>query len=175
MENMYFLDKFKKAFWTFVYHFFTKIQKIFLHYKIKSKKNFRMYHHIGWLNPINTLDELKVHLHTNWGFGNHFISILEEDEVLSWRKIEPNKKQYHIKVFKDGEIRGAFEFRPEENFFGYFKQKNREDMKEDFFDFLKDFVVKRKKLSDIQEEEGAFSPEAEEFFVQKDSVSNEQK
>lgn len=49
------------------------IQKFLLKYGILKYKQ-RQEYHIGWLAWAKRLKSCVLHLHTQWGFGNHFIS-----------------------------------------------------------------------------------------------------
>lgn len=64
-----------------------KIQRFLLRAHIINHDKGRQPYHIGWLAPGRTLQELKEHLHEEWGFGNHFVAWIDEGQVLSWRKL----------------------------------------------------------------------------------------
>ena len=113
-------------------------------------KKGRQRYHIGWLAPGRTLRELKEDLHSRWGFGNHFIAWIDDGQVLGWRKLVDFRHQYHIRVFNDGEIRGHFEFTPEAHPIKHFREVGEKESKEEFLNFLGDFVVKEKHISHLE-------------------------
>jgi len=158
---MNFWDKIKLKFWHYIYGFFIPVQKFLLEYGIIHHQSQRQKYHIGWFAPGKTLEELKLHLHSKWGFGNHFIAWTDSGQVLSWRKLTDFEDQYHLRVFSDGEIRGHFEFTPEAHPIEHLLEKGEIDRREDFFNFLGDFIVKRKYISDFKMDPNAYNPESE--------------
>jgi len=67
---------------------------------------------LGTLDPSRSVHEFVSFL-IGQGFGNHFIAWRDTDELVSLRRTVDFKHQYHIRIFKDGEVRGHFEFTPE--------------------------------------------------------------
>src|ERR1035437_6629212 len=67
---MTFLDKVKQKIWRVIYHFFPTLQKTLLKWHLIWHDSGRQKFHIGWLVSGKTLEELKSHLHDEWGFGN---------------------------------------------------------------------------------------------------------
>lgn len=161
-------DKIKLKFWHFIYGFFLPVQKFLLKYGIIHHQIQRQKYHIGWLAPGKTLEELKLHLHSKWGFGNHFIAWTDNKQVLSWRKLTDFEDQYHLRVFSDGEIRGHFEFTPEAHPIEHLEEKGETDKKEDFLKFLGDFVVQKKYVSHLQMDPNAYNPESEMVLDEKE-------
>lgn len=121
----------------------------------------RQKYHIAWLAPGKTLAELKKHLHEKWGFGNHFVAWTDSGQVLSWRKLENFSDQYHLRVFKDGEIRGHFERTPEAHPMDHFKERGETEHKKEFLKFLGDFAVEKKHISHLKMDPGAYNPDSE--------------
>lgn len=158
---MTFFDKIKQKIWLFIYGFFSPVQKFLLKYGIIHHENKRQKYHIGWLAPGKTLEGLKLHLHSKWGFGNHFIAWMDPGQVLSWRKLTDFQDQYHLRVFSDGEIRGHFEFTPEAHPIEHFIEKGEIDKRKDFLNFLGDFTVKEKYISSLKIDPDAFNPDSE--------------
>ncbi|MEK7081108.1 MAG: hypothetical protein AAB902_01850, partial [Patescibacteria group bacterium] len=147
---MTFVDKIKQKIWGFIYSFFLPIRSFLLRIGIIWHKKGRQKYHVGWLAPGKTLEELKNHLHGEWGFGNHFIAWVDEDQVLSWRKLTDFQDQYHLRVFSDGEIRGHFEFTPEAHPIEHFNEKGEKECRKDFLKFLGDFVSEKKYISHLE-------------------------
>ena len=146
---MNFFDRLKHKVWLKIYPFFPFLHKnfyklcAFLHGKERQR------YHLGWLAEGRTLEEVKTHLNEKWNFGNNFIAWIDSGQVLSWRKLENFHKQYHLRIFEDGEIRGHYEFTPEAHPLNHFFEKEEEDRKEDFLKFLGEFVVQEKTISHL--------------------------
>lgn len=158
---MTFFDKIKQKTWDFIYSFFLPVRSFLLRTGLVWHKKGRQKYHIGWLSPGKTLEDVKKHLHEKWGFGNHFIAWIDEDQVLSWRKLIDFEKQYHLRVYKDGEICGHFEFTPEAHPIEHMEEKGEREAKEDFLKFLGDFVVEKKHISHLKMDPNAFDPKSE--------------
>ncbi len=154
---MTFWDKIKQKIWRGIYNVFPKLEHffVFLHKKERQK------YHLGWVRAGVTLVELKRHLHSKWGFGNHFVAWEDPDQVLSWRKLESFKEQYHLRVYSDGEIRGHFEFTPEAHPFDHFGEKGETEHKKAFEKFLGDFMVQQKHISHLKMDPDAWNPDSE--------------
>ncbi len=158
---MTFFDKTKQKIWQFIYSFFLPVQKFLLKEGIIHHENKRQKYHIGWLAPGKTLEELKLHLHSKWGFGNHFVAWTDSGQVLSWRKLVDFQDQYHLRVFSDGEIRGHFEYTPEAHPIEHFIEKGEVNKREGFLKFLGDFVITDKYISHLKMDPDAFNPDSE--------------
>ena len=153
------LDRIKQKIWRHIYRYFPTIQKFFL--KLGFHEKGRQKYHIGWLAEGKTLEDLKVHLHEKWGFGNHFVAWTDDGQVLSWRKLADFKDQYHLRVYQDGEIRGHYEITPEAHPLEHFFEKGETDRKEDFLKFLEDFVVQKKYILHLVMDPNAYNPDSE--------------
>ncbi len=158
---MTFFDKLKYKIWHFIYRFFPTIQKAFLKWGIVEHNDTRQRYHIGWLAPEKTLEGLKKHLNSKWGFGNHFIAWKDHGQVLSWRKFADVQDQYHLRVFSDGEIRGHYEFTPEEHPLEHMEEVGEREAKSDFLKFLGQFVVQEKHISRLKADPDSYNPESE--------------
>jgi len=143
-------QKIKKNIWHNIYPIFPWMQTHFLKWHIVWHDKGRQQYHIGWLAPGKTLEELENHLHTQWGFGNHFVAWGDNGQVLSWRKLEDFDNQYHIRVFKDGEIRGHYEYTPESKPIEHFIEVNEQPRLDDFKKFLGDYIVQKKYISHLK-------------------------
>ena len=158
---MTFFDEVKQKIWDFIYGFFLPIRKLLLKTGLIWHKKGRQKYHIGWLAPGKTLEDLKKHLYTKWGFGNHFIAWVDEEQVLSWRKLTDFQDQYHLRVYQDGEICGHFEFTPEAHPLEHLEEKGEIDKREDFLKFLGEYVVQEKCISRLKMDPDAFDPKSE--------------
>ena len=47
------------------------------------------------------------------GFENAYLAWIDPDEVVNMRKLAGVEYQYHVRLFKDGEVRGHYEFAAE--------------------------------------------------------------
>lgn len=157
---MVFWAKIKKKIWHSFYKLSMKTQKALLEYGILKYKR-RQEYHIGWLAPDKTLEDLRMYLHSEWGFGNHFIAWIDPGQVLSWRKLKDANTQYHIRVFYDGEIRGHLEGTPESSFFKHLFKKGAKEAQLQFLKFLGEYVVYEQTISQIIIDPKAYNPNAE--------------
>ncbi|MFA5840679.1 MAG: hypothetical protein WC847_00160 [Candidatus Paceibacterota bacterium] len=154
-------DKIKQKIWNIIYSFFLPTRQLLLRMGVVWHKKGRQKYHVGWLARGKTLEELKNHLHKEWGFGNHFIAWIDEDQVLSWRKLTDFQDQYHLRVYSDGEICGHFEYTPEAHPLEHMEEKGEVDKTEDFLKFLGDFVTQEKYTSHLVMDPNAFDPKSE--------------
>ena len=67
---------------------------------------------IGTMRPERSVREFVSFL-ISQGFGNQFVAWRDVDELVSLRQTVGFKHQYHLRIFKDGEVRGHYEFTPE--------------------------------------------------------------
>lgn len=133
-------QKLRQKIWRMLYPVWPQIEHmaLFIHGKKRQK------YHIGWLAEGQTLATLKTHLSRKWGFGNHFVAWEDKDQALSWRKLDNFERQYHLRVFKDGEIRGHYEYTPEASAIKHFFSINSPAKTRDFMKFLGPFVSHKK-------------------------------
>jgi len=143
-------QRIKKRIWKTLYPVFPWFQKHLLKWHLIWHEKGRQPFHLGWLAPGKTLEGLEKHLHDDWGFGNHFVAWKDNGQVLSWRKLEDFDNQYHIRVFKDGEIRGHYEFTPESKPIEHFIEIHELSCMDKFQEFLGDFVVQEKYISHLK-------------------------
>lgn len=106
------------------------------------KHHGRQNYPLGHLAPGKTLKELVEHL-LQQDFANHFVAWKDQDELVSLRRVENFTYQYHIRIFKDGEVRGHYEYTPECYPYSHLKAVGQEDRREVFKKILGDFVVGR--------------------------------
>lgn len=108
---VYFTDKLRYLIFKIYSPFFKFGRDLFLSLKI-LRHDFRQDYPLGKIKPEKTIDELITHLIQS-GFGNHFIAWVDEGEVASLRFVRDFRHQYHLRIFKDGELRGHYEYTPE--------------------------------------------------------------
>lgn len=141
---MSFGQKIKRSFWNLIYPIFPYIEHLFVFAHQRKRQRF----HIGWISPGKTLADMKAHLSHKYQFGNHFVAWEDSDQVLSWRKLDGFEYQYHLRVYKDGELRGHYEKTPEAAPIAHFFEQEEEPRTEDFLMFLGPFVSKYRFLQD---------------------------
>ena len=106
----------------------------------------RLIHHEGRQNFVlgkiaegRTLDDFLAYLYTQ-GFANHFIAWKDDDQIVSLRRLESFEWQYHLRIFKDGEVRGHYEYTPECHPRLHSKEIGFEERRGDFLNFLGDWI-----------------------------------
>jgi hypothetical protein len=155
-----FKQRLEKNIWRHLYPIFPWIQNHFLKWHLVWHEKGRQPYHLGWLAPGKTLKDLEKHLHEKWGFGNHFVAWTDNGQVLSWRKLESFDYQYHLRVFKDGEIRGHYEYTPESKPVAHFTEIDEQARIEEFRKFLGNYIVQRKYISHLKKDIN-IAPESE--------------
>lgn len=72
------------------------------------------------------------------GFHDEPVALHEHGQEVSLRRLcdEVPTRQYHIRIFSDGEIRGHYECTPEDNPFGHWRENVFENRKEKFLTWL---------------------------------------
>lgn len=158
---MTFWDKVKQQVWRGIYRIFPAVQRTLLKWRIVWHEKGRQHYHLGWLAPGRTLEELKRYLHETWHFGNHFIAWVDEGQVLSWRKLDGFRRQYHLRVFTDGEIRGHYEYTPEAHPIDHFREKGEEERHEDFVKFLGEFLTSEATAHSLVVDPDAWNPDSQ--------------
>ncbi len=150
------LEGIKNRIWRFLYPIFPHLQKPFARFHHKERQQY----HLGWLAHGKTLEDLERHLHDEWGFGDLFIAWEDTDQVLFWRKLIDFEHQYHIRVFRDGEIRGHYEYTPEAYPLRHFEEVGEEVRMAQFKKFLGNFVTHDKYPMQLKRDM-KYAPESE--------------
>ena len=100
----------------------------------------RQHYTLGTLAPgVDLVDFLK-HLEGK-GWGKNFIAWKDEGEVIGVRKLESFERQYHIRVFKNGEVRGHYEYTPECHPRWHLKEIGMEARHAEFLEELGSWVI----------------------------------
>ncbi len=154
------LQRMKQKLWRALYPIFPQLEHKFLFLHEHERQKF----HIGWLPPHHTLAGLKKHLSSKWGFGNHFVAWEDSNQVLSWRKLASFQEQYHIRVYKDGEIRGHYEYTPEAAPISHFAEHGERPRTKDFIKFLGSYVTTQRYISDLHVDTTVPNTESEITF-----------
>ena len=95
---------------------------------------------LGALAPGRRMEDFIHYLHFN-GYYNHFIAWKDDGQLISLRKLENFEWQYHLRVFKDGEVRGHYEYTPEAHPRWHLKEVGMEERRGIFLNHLGDWVV----------------------------------
>jgi hypothetical protein len=95
---------------------------------------------LGNIAPDTSLREFVDHL-VSQGFANHFVAWKDNNELVSLRRVENFTHQYHIRIFKDGEVRGHYEFTPECYPFRHLRARGQEHRPEEFKKLFGDRVI----------------------------------
>ena len=89
----------------------------------------------GRLAEFQTPQALESHL-TDQGFEKAILAWMDPGEILSMRRLDGPKFQYHIRLFSDGEIRGHYEYSSEGNPWGHSFEKVFDAREEIFREIL---------------------------------------
>ena len=99
----------KKIFWRIIYRIWPPVLRLIEFLKIH---NARQRYLLGYLSPDYNREQLIEFLLMQ-GFEFAYIAFKDPGEVLGMRRLDTPLYQYHIRLFKDGEIRGHYEYTPE--------------------------------------------------------------
>jgi hypothetical protein len=108
------------------------------------RHDFRQNFVLGTVAPGKNMEDFIQYLHGQ-GYFNHFIAWEDPDQLISLRKLVGFEWQYHLRVFKDGEVRGHYEYTPEAHPRLHLKEIGFEERREVFLGLLGDWVVPSKK------------------------------
>lgn len=129
----------KFVFWRCITPFHNPVRDLLLHTGFIAHGG-RQRYLLGHLAPHATLESLVEHLLAH-GWGNHFIAWEDDGQVISLRKTDGFRRQYHLRVFADGEIRGHYEYTPESHMVWHMQEVDMEERREEFLELLKEHVV----------------------------------
>lgn len=130
-----------RIFWSAVSVMFPIVRDMLLSLGVIWHEKGRQRFLLGRLAPGRRMEDFLAHLHAQ-GFGNHFISWVDDGELYSLRKIASDRRfQYHLRIFKDREVRGHYEFTPEAHPIWHFTERGIEARRREFLDFFADFVI----------------------------------
>jgi hypothetical protein len=95
---------------------------------------------LGTIAPGQTSQAFISYL-IEQGFGKHFVAWHDEGELASLRYSDGFRYQYHLRVFKDGEVRGHYEYTPECYPLKHLKGVGRSPRHDHFLQLLGDRIV----------------------------------
>ncbi len=122
----------------FIYPIFPYVQKtlLWLHIIHHSKRQPWL---IGNLKRGRSIPDFIKYLHAQ-GFWNHFVAWHDPDQIASLRHLTDFREQYHLRIFKDGEVRGHYEETPEAHPIAHFAEKGMQARRERFLEFVGNWV-----------------------------------
>jgi hypothetical protein len=142
-------DRFKAVIWKYGLAFIIPLVRdilLFFHLiRHKSRQPFL----IGHLRPDRTPEDLRRHL-VKHHFEEHFPCWRDDGEVVDVRLRKNFEYQYHLRVFKDGEVRGHYEFTPEYKPFKHIFDIGMTDRMEDFMELVGHIITPYPHPEDMQ-------------------------
>lgn len=120
----------KYVFWRIITPFHNFWRDLLLSLGI-LKHDCRQKYMIGVLAPGRKVEDFLKYLESR-GYGNAFIAWKDTDEIVSVRKLMNFERQYHLRIFSDGEIRGHYEYTPESHPRWHMKEVGQEPYHEEF-------------------------------------------
>ncbi|MFZ2189377.1 MAG: hypothetical protein WA057_02385 [Candidatus Magasanikiibacteriota bacterium] len=129
----------KKIFWILISPFFPicrDLAKKLGYHPYPPRQNF----HLGYLRAGVDKTELEEYLKQH-NFKINKVAWVDDEEILSVRRMDGFEHQYHIRLFADSEIRGHYELSPEYSPIGHLHDVGTIPKIEDFKKFLGDYLV----------------------------------
>jgi hypothetical protein len=96
---------------------------------------------LGYLAPGWTAERLANHLRAQGFDSRLFPSWVDEGEAVGLRRRDGTGRQYHLRIFHDGEVRGHYEYTPGASPWRHFWEVGFEPRRAEFFSFLGPAVV----------------------------------
>ncbi len=75
------------------------------------------------------------------GYSNHFVALRDDGELIGLRITDGFTRQYHIRVFADGSVRGHYEYTPEAHPFLHLNEVGFENRKDVFLEQIGSVIV----------------------------------
>ena len=96
---------------------------------------------LGFLKDSISLEEFENRL-KDLEFFYEKMAFVDPDEILGMRKLDKNNLgfQYHIRIYKDNEVRGHYEKTPEDSPVDHFNEVGFESRHEDFISMVGEFL-----------------------------------
>lgn len=134
-----FFDRLKYTIWFFYTPLHTYVRDCVVTLRLVRHEG-RQQFLLGTIAPSVTAREVIEFL-VNEGYGKHFVAWRDEDELISLRRSDDFKRQYHIRIFIDGEVRGHYEYTPECRPWKHLRAIAQEPKREEFLALLGPFIV----------------------------------
>lgn len=96
---------------------------------------------LGRLKEGITPEAAKLHL-LKQGFFSNRIAYFDPGQTHSMRRLDETlpDRQYHLRIFSDGEIRGHYEYTPEDKPWKHLRDEILEKREADFAPWIKDII-----------------------------------
>jgi hypothetical protein len=132
-------EQLKYVFWRILTPLHPYIRDFLLYIRLLRHQG-RQNYLLGRLAPGETVEGVVNYL-LQKGYGNHFIAWNDDGQVVSLRHVESFERQYHIRIFEDGEVRGHYEYTPEARPILHVKEIGMEPRFDEFLELLKGRIV----------------------------------
>lgn len=141
MSPMKYIRTWKQFFFTLLKPGFPMVRDIGAWLGIVKQDPFRQRFHLGYLKEGTDIALFVAHLRTH-KFIYQRMAWIDPDEVLGMRKLDEFHPtwQYHVRVYKDGEVRGHYEKTPEDFPMDHLHEVGLEDRTKEFYGFFDGFV-----------------------------------
>ncbi len=133
------IDLIKYYFWRVITPFHPHVRDLLLYMQLLRHEG-RQNYLLGRLAPGESVEGFIEYL-LEKGYGNHFIAWQDDDQLASLRYTPDFKYQYHIRIFKDGEVRGHFEYTPECHMVWHMQEVGMESRREEFLKLFGNRVI----------------------------------
>lgn len=122
-----------------------RVSGIFTEAKTVEGPHRRQPFRIGVLTSLISLPEVEKHL-TQQGFVKNPIAYPDPGQLLSMRRLDDASPdtQFHIRIFRDAEVRGHYEFTPEDHPFAHLNETLFEARTADFHRWMGDYLEHEK-------------------------------
>lgn len=129
------------AFRIFIRPFFPILQSLVFALGISKNPTKREAYLLGRLKQEVSVEMAREHLLRNGFFDNH-VAYTDPGQVFSLRRVSEDEPdhQYHIRIFDNREVRGHYEFTPEDKPWKHLKNVGLVARREKFAPWLKDIV-----------------------------------
>jgi hypothetical protein len=97
--------------------------------------------HLGYLKAGVTAETAREHLKTQ-GFFMNRVAYFDPGQLLSMRRLDnalPDR-QYHLRIFDDGEVCGHYEYTPEDKPWKHLREEILESRNEQFAPWIETIV-----------------------------------
>src|ERR1700722_11688127 len=128
----------KYLFWRGITPYFLSVRDTLVKLRILHHHG-RQHFVLGKISRTEKIPAFIAYLQSQ-GFGNHFIAWRDEGQLVSMRKLDGFERQYHLRIFKDGEVSGHYEYTPEAHPWRHFKEIHLQERRKGFATFLGDWV-----------------------------------
>ena len=135
------MQQIRESFWRFFGPFFIAVRDLLMKVGLMHHHG-RQEYHLGWLKAGMSVQDLD-HLLASLGFKNHAAAWIDDDEILALRKLDGFRFQYHLRVYKDGEVKGHYEVTPEAGFWNHFLEWEMEPRRDEFLQMAGKFIEAR--------------------------------